>query len=446
MQCHPMSVSRLLLVAAAAVLAHGHAAGAAADEQFVPANITAEGGSTPASVATAAGMIDYLDLVNRRDGGIHGVKFSWEKCDSRSDGARGLECYERAKGHRPYGATVVHPLSTAATYSLIERASADRIPLVSVGHGRADSANGRVFPYAFPLIGTSWMQAAAVVRYLGNRSGGMDKLRGRRIVLLYSDTPDGKDGIPVLSALAARYGYKLSMLAVTAPGSDQQEQWLKMRDLRPDWLILWGSQEMSETALQNATRAGFPRNRVVAAGTAAAAAVSAGPAAQGLVAAAIVMPGEDFGVLREIRNLVYDAGGGELQDRSAMGSLSYNRGVVLGILTVEAVRTAQEHFQPGKPITSQQAQWGLDHLNVDAARLDALGASDLMPPVETSCADHEGSGLVRFVRWEGRRWRAVSGWTGPLPEDRAAVLSMYAESAGAYAKGKGIEPRNCPAG
>lgn len=441
-----MSASRLLLVAAAAVLAHGHAAGAAPDEQFIPANITAEGRATPASAAMAAGMIDYLDLVNRRDGGVHGVKFGWEKCDNRSDGARGFECYEQARDHKPNGATVVHPLSTAATYSLIERASADRIPLVSVGHGRADSANGRVFPYAFPLIGTSWMQAAAVVRYLGNRSGGVEKLRGRHVVLLYSDTPDGKDGIPVLSALATKYGYKLSMLAVTAPGSEQQEQWAKLRDLRPDWLILWGSPEMSETALRNAARAGFPRARMLAAGTAAAAAVAAGPAAQGLVAAAFVMPGDEFPVLREIRSRIYDAGGGELQDRSELGSLSYNRGVVLGILTVEAVRVAQERFQRGKPITSQQAQWGLEHLRVDAARLEALGASGMMPPVETSCADHEGSGLVRFVRWEGRRWRAVSEWAGPLPEDRATVLRMYAESAGAYAKGKGIEPRNCPAG
>jgi branched-chain amino acid transport system substrate-binding protein len=441
-----MSVSRLfLVVAAAAVLAHGHAA-AAADEQFIPANITAGGRATPASVATTAGIIDYLELVNRRDGGVHGVKFAWERCDTRSDSEGGLECYQRAKAHRPNGATLVHPLTTAATYSLIERASADRIPLVSVGHGRADSANGRIFPYVFPLIGTSWTQAAAVVRYLGGRSGGMEKLRGRHIVLLYSDTPDGKDGIPVLSALAATYGYKLSMLAVTAPGTEQQEQWQKMRDLRPDWLILWGSQEMSESALQNATRANFPRGRMLAAGTAAAAAVPAGAAAQGLVAATFVMPGDEFGVLREIRSRVYGAGGGELQERSELGSLSYNRGVVLGILTVEAVRLAQEHFQAGKPITSQQAQWGLDHLNIDADRLEALGASGLMPPVETSCADHEGSGMVRFVRWEGRRWRALSEWTAPLAEDRATVLRMYAESAGAYAKGKGIEPRNCPAG
>jgi branched-chain amino acid transport system substrate-binding protein len=185
---------------------------------------------------------------------------------------------------------------------------------------------------------------------------------------------------------------------------------------------------------------------MLAAGNAAAAVRSAGTAAQGFTASAFVMPGDDFPVIRDIRRLVYDAGSGELHDRAEIGTLSYNRGVVLGILTAEAVRAAQERFQPGKPISSQQAQWGLEHLSLGAARLEALGATDLMPPVETNCADHEGSGLVRFIRWDGRRWRALGEWTGPLPEDRATVVRMYGESAGAYAKAKGIEQRNCPAG
>lgn len=440
-----MNASRLLAVAAAAVLAHPHAAHAGPDEQFIPASISADGPLAAGSAAMAAGLIDYLELLNRRDGGVHGVKFTWQRCDNRYDSSRGVECYEQAKSHRP-GATLVHPLSTAAAYSLVDRASADRVPLVSLGHGRADSANGRVFPYVFPLVGTSWTQAAAIVRHLGERAGGMERLRGRRIVLLYSDTADGKDGIPVLSALAAKYGYALSMLAVAPPGTDQQAQWAKIRDLRPDWLILWGSAGMNATALESAARAGFPRARMLAGGAAENAAGAAGASAQGFVAAAFTMPGEEFAVIHDIRRFVYETGGGEAEDPAIIGSLAYNRGVALGVLVAEAVRTAQEHFQRGKPISSQQAQWGLEHLALDAQRLEALGASGLMPPVQTSCMDHEGSGLVRFIRWDGRRWRAAGEWTAPLPDDRAAVLRMYAESAGAYAKGKGIEPRSCVAG
>ncbi len=442
-----MNASRLILVAAATVLAlvPPRPAAAAPDEQFIPLNFPADGPSALATAAMAAGMIDYLDLLNRRDGGVHGVRFSWQKCDSRYDTSRAVECYERAKGQRPSGATLVHPLSTATTYSLIERASADRVPLVSVGYGRADAADGRVFPYVFPLVTTSWVQAAAIVRYLGVRAGGMEKLRGSRVVLLYSDTTDGKDAIPVLSALASRYGYALSMLAVAAPGAQQYEQWLKIREIKPDWLVLWGSESMAATALRSAAQAGFPRTRIVGNGAAAAAAAREGGSAQGMLAAVFSMPGR-FPVIADIRRFVYEEGGGELNDPAQLGSLYYNRGVVSGIVTAEALRTAQEHFHPGKPVSAQQAQWGLEHLVIDAGRLKALGASDLMPPLQTSCSDHEGAGFVRLIRWDGRRWRSMTDWMPPLPDDRATVQRMYAESAAAYAKGKGIEPRNCPAG
>ena len=149
-----MNVSRLILAAAAALfaLAHGPAQ-AAPDEQFIPVNFSSDGPAARASAAMAAGLIDYLRMLNARDGGVHGVRFSWEKCDNRYDSSRTLECYEQAKARSP-GATLVHPQSTAATYSLIERASADRVPLVSAGYGRADSADGRVFPYVFPLVTT----------------------------------------------------------------------------------------------------------------------------------------------------------------------------------------------------------------------------------------------------------------------------------------------------
>lgn len=445
-----MNVSRLLVVAAAAALVSAHPPGvrAAAPEQFVPLNLPSDGPSAAAAAITAAGMADYLRMLNERDGGVQGVRFSWEKCDVRYDSSRGNECYERAKARRPGGATLLHPLSTAMTYALVERASADRVPLVSVGYGRADSADGRVFPYVFPLVSTAWSQAAVLVRYLGMRAGGLEHLRGRRVVLLYSDSADGKDAIPVLSALAAKYGYTLGMVAVGEPGNEQQAQWLKIRELRPDWLVVWGSETMTVAALDSAARVGFPRTRMLGghAAVAAGAIAPLGAAAQGFVAAAFTTPGGTFPVLHDIRRFVYDAGGGELHEAAELGSLHYNRGVLFGVLTAEAVRVAQAHFGPGKPISAQQAQWGLEHLRLDEVRLAELGASGLMPPLETSCMDHEGSGRARFLRWDGRRWAPLTDWLAPLPEDRAAVLQMYVESANAYAKGKGIEPRTCAAG
>jgi branched-chain amino acid transport system substrate-binding protein len=132
-----------------------------------------------------------------------------------------------------------------------------------------------------------------------------------------------------------------------------------------------------------------------------------------------------------------------MEDKSRIGSVYYNRGVVFGIITAEAVRVAQERFGKGKPVTGEQVQWALEHLDLDAKRLKELGAIGFMPPLETSCADHEGSGLVRFMRWDGARWTIVTDWMGPMPDDRKLVQQKYGDSAIQYAKEKGITPRNC---
>ena len=63
-----------------------------------------------------------------------------------------------------------------------------------------------------------------------------------------------------------------------------------------------------------------------------------------------------------------------------------------------------------------------------------------MPALALSCADHEGSGRVRFQQWDGTKWVSVSDWIEP---DRELVRSLVEESAAAYAKEKGITPRDC---
>src|ERR687895_2661887 len=186
-------------LAAAFVLMVPSALLAQAKEQFVPANFYWVGPYAPGGSGISGGLLDYFKMINARDGGINGVKFTWQKCETEYNNATGVECYERTKKNGPTGATLIHPLSTGITYSLIERATADEIPVVSIGYGRADAADGRVFPYVFPLITTYWSQAATMVRYIGEQAGGMEKLRGKKIVLLCHDSAYGKEPIPVLT-------------------------------------------------------------------------------------------------------------------------------------------------------------------------------------------------------------------------------------------------------
>jgi branched-chain amino acid transport system substrate-binding protein len=245
-------------LAALGIAAAGFSAPAAAqNEQFVPANFYWVGPYAPGGSGFGGGMIDYFAMLNERDGGINGVKLTWEKCETEYNNARGVECYERSKKKGPTGATLIHPLSTGITYSLIEKATADKIPIVSLGYGRTDAADGRVFPYIFPLITTYWSQN------IGSKEGGMDKLKGKKIVNIYHDSAYGKETIPVLDVQAKKYGFEVTHIAVPHPGNEQQAQWLQVRQIKPDWVILRGWGVMNPTALKTAARVGYPRNKIV---------------------------------------------------------------------------------------------------------------------------------------------------------------------------------------
>ena len=106
---------------------------------------------------------------------------------------------------------------------------------------------------------------------------------------------------------------------------------------------------------------------------------------------------------------------------------------------------AQNRFGTGRPVTGRQLQWALEHLRLNERRLKQLGAAGFMPAIDTSCADHAGAGGVRFVRWDGSRWYAVTGWVEALHGDRELLRAQYAESAMRYARENNIKPRKCPA-
>jgi branched-chain amino acid transport system substrate-binding protein len=129
-----------------------------------------------------------------------------------------------------------------------------------------------------------------------------------------------------------------------------------------------------------------------------------------------------------------------MDDPTRIGSIYYNRGVVHGIVTVEAVRKAQERYGKGKVMTAEQIRWGLENLDLSEARLKALNAAGMMPPIKMSCADHEGSGLVKFQTWDGNQWKVVSDWITP---DKKMLRAMIEDSASKYAKEKGFAPRDC---
>lgn len=417
-------------------------AGAAPNEQFFPLIGWRTGPLTPLGVNVAAGYIDYMDLLNKRDGGINGVKLTWEECETAYKVDRGVECYERLKKNGSTGASTFNPINTGVIYALLDRVATDKIPMVTIGSGRTDTTDGSVFPYVFPL-GTNYLSTNTVkIKFIGQMEGGMDKLKGKKIVNLHMDSAGGKETIPLLDAQAKKYGFEITHIAVTMPGSDQQSAWLEIRRVKPDWVILreWGV--APAVALKTAEKVGFPLNRIVGvpfAGTE----DDVGPAGASAKGFYVVHPfptGANYPLIQEIKSKLYSGGNrGNLDDQSRMGLVYYNMGITYGIINTEAVRVAQKKFG-NKPLTGEQVRWGLENINLDEKRLKELGATGLVQPIKSSCSNHEGGGSAKVFQWDGAKLVQVSDW---ITGDKTLTGPLIEASAAKYATEKGITPRDC---
>lgn len=413
-----------------------------AEDQFVSLLSYRVGPYGNNGISIFGGFIDYMQLVNMK-GGVNGVKLSWEECETEYNNARGVECYERLKGKSPTKGTMVHPVSTGISYSLLDKSVADKVPLVMIGYGRTDAIDGSIFPWAFPLVTTYQMQASAMLKFMAQRDGGKGTadLKGKKVAFIYHDSAFGKEPLEVLRAESALNKFELVEIPVAHPGIEQTAQWQQVRQHRPDWVIFWGWGAMNSAGLQAAQKVGFPRDRMVGVWWSGAEedTVPAGPGAKGYLAANFGVTGKDIPVIQEIQKTVYGGGKGDMKDQSKIGSVLHARGVLHGIITVEAIRTAQEKF--GKKVLSgEEIRWGLEHLKIDQKRLAELGAAGMMPDVKVSCSDHEGSGWVMFQQWDGSKWNKVSDY---IEGNRTLVRQLLTASAQKYAKDKGITPRDC---
>src|SRR5260221_6501184 len=250
---------QLKMKAAAAAVAAAASLGAATDafaqatnEIFIPVLVYRTGAYAPNGVPWADGFVDYLKLVNERDGGVNGVKIAFEECETGYATDRGVECYERLKSKKP---VAVNPLSTGITYALTDKVATDKVVLFTTGYGRSESVNGSVFKYNFPLMGTYWDAADILVQHVSKKGS----LKGKKIALVYHDSPYGKEPIPVLEELAKQHGFELIKLPGTHPGVEQKATWLQIRQQRPDYVFLWGWGVMNSTAIKEAIAVSYPR-------------------------------------------------------------------------------------------------------------------------------------------------------------------------------------------
>ncbi len=412
------------------------------DEQFIPLFVYRTGPYAPNGIPAANGYVDYIKLLNARDGGINGVKITWEECETKYNTKLGVECYEKLKNRGAMGASLINPYSTGITYQLIPKASVDKLPIHSMGYGRTAAADGRIFKWTFNFPTTYWSQASAFVKYVGQQEGGMEALQGKKIALVYHNSPYGKEPIPTLTILAEKYGYDLKLLAVDHPGQEQKSTWLQVRRYRPDWIFMWGWGVMNQVAIKEAASIRYPMDRFIGvwwSGTESDV-VPAGEGAIGYKAGNFHGTGAIFPVHDDILAQVYD-GAQTAAAGNNFGEVLYNRGIMNAVYDTEAIRTAMGRYG-NQAMTGEQVRWGLENLELTTERLGELGLAGFAKPIKITCEDHEGNGPVYIQQWNGHTWDKVSDWISPM---REVVRAQIEKAAAEYAKENNITPRDCAA-
>ncbi|WP_420722706.1 MULTISPECIES: ABC transporter substrate-binding protein [unclassified Hwanghaeella] len=414
---------------------------ASAQEQVIPSLVYRTGPYAPGGISLADGYADYFTLINERDGGINGVKFKVTECETGYSTDRGVECYDRTKNEGG-GATVYSPWSTGITYALIEKATQDKIPVLSMGYGRTSAADGRYFPYIFNFPSTYWNQATAIVQYIANQEGGIEKLKGMNFAYIYLDHPYGKEPLPTMDVMAAKFGFSFDRYPVPpASMTEQKSIWLKIRRQRPDYAIMWGWGAMNGTAVNEAANINFPMDKFIGNWWAAGedAVEAAGQGGIGYKAATFHGAGDDYDVYNDLKKYVYDtnkfAGNGD-----QWGRVLYNRGVANAIYVVEALKIAHAKYGTGV-ITGEQMQWALENLNLTDADIAKIGAAGLVPAVSVTCANHEGQNpAVLIQQWDGKEYKIITDWIPAMADLTRPILE---EEAANYAKEQGITARSC---
>ena len=383
----------------------------------------------------ADGYADYFTLLNERDGGIGGVMARVVECETGYNTEKGVECYEATKGQ---GSLIYQPLSTGITYQLIPKASADGIPVHSMGYGRTSAANGKVFEWVFNYPTNYWNGASIAVKHILDVNDG--DISGKTIALVYHNSAYGKEPIRTLEVLAAKHGYNLSLLPVDHPGQEQKSQWLQIRRERPDYVLLWGWGIMNQVAIQEAANIRFPMENFIGIWWSGSEndVLPVGEGADGYKSLNMHLPGSDFPIYGELKTRVFDKGMGA-GDGNSPGTVLYNRGLYAAMLASEAARTAQEIHGEAN-ITPSMMRDGMEALEMTAGKMEALGIPNFGPPFSVTCENHGGNGLGIVQQWNasGAEWKQITDYIEP---DVEVISPLIEADSMAYASENNIDLR-----
>jgi branched-chain amino acid transport system substrate-binding protein len=399
-------LARLAAATAAGTVLMAGAAIAQPKDIVIGVQCDRTGATQTVGVFFCPGVHDYTNLVNSK-GGVEGRKIRAMEIDHEYKVPQGMESYER---HKKEGAVSILLYGTPHTQALMAKLVEDKIPGTSPGFGSAASADGKRYPYLFPIAATYWSQAAASVKFTKDRLGG--NLKGKKIAYLFYDNPAGKEPLPVLEDLAKIEGFELRTFAVPAPGVEMGPQVLDITQrYRADFVIAHLFGRSPSVSIKEFKRVGYPLSKVVSFvwGSAEADldAAGGGAVAEGYNTMQFAGVGSDYQVHKDIRDMYQKEG--KAAPKEMASTVYYNRGIFHIAVHIEAVRNALKKKGATANITGEDVKGGFE-----AVKGVTLGG--LMPPLEITAADHEGGGWVQIFTVKGGKLTKSGEWFRAYPE------------------------------
>jgi branched-chain amino acid transport system substrate-binding protein len=355
---------------------------------------------------------DYYNLINSK-GGVEGYQIKSEELDHEYKVPQAVEAYQRMKGD---GAVSIMAYGTPQVQALNQKFAEDKIPGTSPGFGIAASADGKRFPYLFPIAATYWSQGAGAIQFVKDKLGG--NLEGKKIAYIFYDNPAGREPMPIIEDLQKIEKFELRSFAVPPPGVEIGAQVLDITQrYRPDFVIAHLFGRSPSVAIKEFKRAGYPLSKMLGLVWASAEAdiLAAGgwAAAEGYHTLQFAGAGDDYPVRQEIKAM-YKAQGKE-PPKEMDDTVVYNRGILWAAVHVEAIRNALK-ATGGKQPTGEDVKKGFESIH-------DFSLGGLVPPLKVNATDHEGGGWVQVFQVKGGKLVKETDWFRAYPEVVAAAVA-----------------------
>ena len=332
-----------------------------------------------------------------------------------------VEAYQNQKQQ---GAVIMSLYGTPQTHALNERLEADHMPTTSPGFGIAASADGKRYPYLFPIAATYFSQGAAAVDFAKRQLGG--SLKGKKIAYVVLRQPGRQGADAGLRGLAETEGFDLRTFAVPPPGVEMGAQVLDITQrYRPDFVITHLFGRSPSVAIKELKRAAIRCRRCSASSGRRPRTTSrrpeAGASPRAITRCSSPGAGDDYPIRQEIKEM-YKKQGKE-PPKEMENTVIYNRGLLQAAVQVEAIRNALK-LNGGKQPTGEDVKKGFEQIK-------GFTLGGLVPPLEITPEDHEGGGWVKIFTVKGGKFVPDGDWFKRLSRSRQEGGRVAWISAGA---------------